>query len=681
MKKIENRRQFLYNLGAVSLATGAVSLIPLNSFSLSGGKGHSIDKTNLKSLSPSDLFSVLDLSKPEMADVKKALERKGNDAALNALLSYYRNRYPKQSDLPGHSGKGHEAVSIERADNLGKHIFQWGPYPAASYGKEIDWAADPAGDVEWVASIYRFPWVSDLTKAYDATGDERYARIFVELTSDWISKHPLEKTVDCVHPVYGWQGYPWLDLQTGIRAKNICNAFRVLVHSKSFTPQFLGILLASLYDHQVKTEKMPMGRVHNKAIFEQRGFFTVIHTFPEFKDKDRWLNIAMGITCKNLLDQTTTDGVQREWCGGYHLGVYTDALEIDDLVRDLDRKMPDNYITRVRAMADYIFGISTPDLGFPMFGDTGRAHHKSEERNTWPLYKVLSQAGKRFGDPKYQALADLNLGQLPLNGSIAFSEAGMYAMRSGWSPDQVYMALHCSPPPLSSHDQPDNGTFELYAYGEWLMPDTGFFTYGHNAKERAWHRRTQVHPTLTLNGKDTETKGRQLLWQSNENLDILCVENQSYQALSHRRTVWFSDKKSDLPFFVILDEAIGDTKGDLELHFPMAPGVISIDNDAQRISTDYENANLLIQIAGEHPLIMHKEEGWNAREYGEREARTSVTAVYKGSTPASFVSILVPYRGKKMPQCRLLTNPAVLKTGAEIQVEIAGRKRTLHRKI
>lgn len=55
------------------------------------------------------------------------------------------------------------------------------------------------------------------------------------------------------------------------------------------------------------------------------------------------------------------------------------------------------------------------------------------------------------------------------------------------------LAPHCLPPAISGHDQPDNGTFELYGYGRWLMPDTGFYTYGHDAKARAWYRQARVH--------------------------------------------------------------------------------------------------------------------------------------------------------------------------------------------
>ncbi len=682
MQNHKSRREFLQKIGLISLAAGSGTFLPVESFG--NDSVIVVENHDLASLPAKDLFSVLDMELPELAPVRKALERKGYKQALSALLDYYRSRYPVPSGIKNgvvtESGKTY----VSRGDKLAKHIFQWGPYEEAAYGEDINWAADPAGDIEWVAAVYRFYWANDLSEAYKATGDDIYVQTFVELTSDWIKKHPLEETVDIAHPVYGWRGYPWLDLQTGIRATNICSAFRLFLHSKAITPEFLGILLSSLYDHQVKTEKMPMNKVHNKAIFEQRGFFNVLHTFPEYKDKERWIDIAFGITCENLLAQTTSDGVQREWCGGYHSGVYRDVLEIESRLIDLGREIPDIYHGRVKAMADHIFGLSTPDLSFPMFGDTSRNKLLSDDRKTWHLYNTLMEAGEKFNDRKFTALAELDTKNLPANGSVAFSDAGLYVMRNNWTPDQVYMAIHCSPPGISIHDTPDNGTFEIYANGRWLMPDTGFYTYGHDKEARTWHRQTKVHPTMTVDGRDTEIIGRELMWKSDENQDVLCVENQSYRYFLHRRTIWFAGKKSQMPFFVIVDEANGDLNGDIEIHFPMAPGMVKTDKTNNRIMTNFDDSNLLIQIVGKEPITLYEEDGWHAWGYGKREPRKSVTALHKGKTPFVFISLLVPFVGKSAPDCRLVTDTATLFSGMnsmELEVEIAGKNYKLLRKL
>jgi len=598
------------------------------------------DAEGLRSLQPEAVLRTLDLERPGLEAVKACVAQGERVAALTALLSYYREKHPLAS------GAKARAADIETADRLVDHVFQWGPYEPAAYEGDMDWAWDPAGDIEWVAAVYRFHWATPLSGAYAATREEKYAKTFVELTSDWIAKHPLEAHRK-VHPVYtNWRGFAWLDIQTGIRATRLCMAFPVMVHAEAFTPDFLGVLLASLHDHQVKTERLPMKAIHNKAVFEQRGFVNIAYTFPEFAESRRWMELALERTRDNLLAQTTADGVQREWSAGYHLGVLRDAVEVMGRMAAFGVDVPQDYRDRVRKMYDYIFAIATPDLAFPMFGDAGRGIDVPEERSQWALYSTLVGATDLLEDAKYAARARLERDTLPKQTSYAFLDAGIYALRNAWGPDQVYLTLHCAPPALTGHDQPDNGTFELYAYGRWLMPDTGFYTYGHDAQGRAWHRQTRVHQTLTLEGNDTRVDAAQRLWHTSPEFDAVVVENASYEGLVHRRTVWFVNKS----FFVLLDEALGDAPGALDLHFQFAPGEAEIDREHLCARTLFEDANVLVWADPQAPLAMAEEEGWFAWAYGHRTPREAFRYRHASPAPAAFLTLVVPYRGTEPPK-------------------------------
>ena len=612
------------------------------------------NQTGLKSLNPAEVLTKLDLTGPGLEAARRAAEKGDRTGALAALLAHYRKTYP----LPPLS-EGSEA--FESADRVVKHIFQWGPYEAADYGPQMDWEWDPRGDIEWVAAVYRFYWAQPLARAFAATRREDYGRAFVELASDWIAKHPLERH-EKAHPVYThWKGFAWLDIQTGIRATNLCTTFRTLVHAEAFTPEFLGILLASLHDHQVKTERIPMGRIHNKAVFEQRGFMNVAYTFPEFAESKRWAALAVRRAHENLLAQTTADGVQREWSSGYHLGVLRDAVEIWERGEKMGVAVPESYRGRVRRMYDYIFAVATPDLAFPMFGDCARHPVRTGDRSKWDLYRTLTEASTLLDDPKYAARARLDLAHLPEQLSYAFPGAGMHVMRSGWGTEDIHFALHCSPLAISGHDQPDNGTFELYAFGRWLMPDTGYYTYGHDQEGRAWHRRTAVHQTLTLDGHDCMDRGRQLLWRTEGAFDALTVENDAYDdhfgtfeprrrvhaysALLHRRTVWFVNRA----FLVLADEAIGDPKGTLDLHFQLAVGEARLEPEAKRAYTRFPDANVLVWAGPKAPVTLEEEEGWFACEYGRRARRTAFRLRHVSPAPTTFVTVIVPYRGAEPP--------------------------------
>src|SRR5690606_10281067 len=112
MDSNENRRRFLQKFGLMSLAAGTGGFFPARSFAGVPATTPSTEESDLVSLPPSEVFKVLDLDAPELATVRKALEKKGHDAALTSLLNYYRKRYPKpQLGVPGDSSEG----SIKKA--------------------------------------------------------------------------------------------------------------------------------------------------------------------------------------------------------------------------------------------------------------------------------------------------------------------------------------------------------------------------------------------------------------------------------------------------------------------------------------------------------------------------------------------------------------------------------------
>jgi heparan-sulfate lyase len=596
---------------------------------------------DLRSLPPDRILETLDLEAPGLEAAQRAARAGDRLGALAVLRDQFRVRHPLPEPPPVV-----DPEVLADAERITRRIFQWGPYEPAAYGEPMDWAADPRGDIEWVAAMHRFHWAAPLADAYRATRDEKYAAAFVALATDWIARHPLERR-DVTHPIYAhWRGYPWLDIQTGIRSDRICAAIPALVHAAAFSPEFLGVLLASLHDHQVKTEREPMGRVHNKAIFEQRGFSHVAAFVPEFRDSARWMALCLERSRESLLAQTTEDGVQREWCFGYHGGVLADALAIMERAEAAGLAVPADYRDRLRLMTDYVFAMATPRLGGPMFGDAARQENESADRSRWPLHRRLIAASDFFGDPKYAALAAGDVGRLPAEASFTFPAAGTSVLRDGWGPEQIALWLHCPPAGIRGHDSADNGTFELFAFGRWLMPDSGFYTYGHDPVGRAWHRRTSVHQTLTLDGKDAAIDGRQRLWQTlPDGSVVVTVENPSYPGLVHRRTVWFVDRR----FFVLLDEAIGSAAGDLDLHFQLAAGPAMIDSAAHRATTGFADANVLVWQDPRAPVSLHEEEGWHAWKYGHRERRPAFRFRRAGSAPAAFLTVVHPFRGTRRP--------------------------------
>jgi len=96
----------------------------------------------LRSLKPAAIFSKLNLAAAGLEPVAKALAREDRSAALAALRDYYRRKYPRGEPRPL------DPSTRAAADQIVRHVFQWGPYEPADYGPDVDWQWDPRGDIE-----------------------------------------------------------------------------------------------------------------------------------------------------------------------------------------------------------------------------------------------------------------------------------------------------------------------------------------------------------------------------------------------------------------------------------------------------------------------------------------------------------------------------------------------------
>ena len=86
----------------------------------------------LQSLPPSEVLTRLDLDRPGLESVKEAAAKGNQSRALAELLRYYRGKYP-----PSPKEHGITKQTIEAADRLCRHMFQWGPYDPVDYGTDI----------------------------------------------------------------------------------------------------------------------------------------------------------------------------------------------------------------------------------------------------------------------------------------------------------------------------------------------------------------------------------------------------------------------------------------------------------------------------------------------------------------------------------------------------------------
>jgi heparan-sulfate lyase len=153
-----------------------------------------------------------------------------------------------------------------------------------------------------------------------------------------------------------------------------------------------------------------------------------------------------------------------------------------------------------------------------------------------------------------------------------------------------------------------------------------------------------VHQTITLDGKDIDSKPRLRLFEPGNDRDLLVVENDGYENVTHRRSVFFVEKK----FFVILDELLGRPRGNAWLHFQFCPGKAIYDKAVFSVRTGLDGGtNLLVKAMAQPGLELTEEEGRVSFKYGEQEPRPAFRFELRNiKGPVRFVTLLAPYREK-----------------------------------
>ncbi len=619
-----------------------------------------------------DVFALLDLARPGLERVA-ALHAAGDDtAAAEALLAYYRAR--KEVVCPDIDPEHPTLTDEERrwADEALEHRFfvHAGYQPSYFYGDDIDWQYWPVKDNELRWQLHRMKWWLPMGKAYRLTGDERYAAEWCRQYTDWMRKNPLteyrggdrQDMLDADNVYFAWR-----PLEVSDRLEFQIQQFCCMLPAEAFDGAFLLRFLENYHRHADHITHHFSASGNHLLFQAQRLVFAGVF-FPEFREAAAWRARGVEILNREIAKQVYDDGMQYELDPHYHLesiDIFIKAFSIAQ-ANGKGHEFPTEYLATVERMIDVHIHCLYPDYTTPLFSDN-RQHDKQEllaRYRKWLEVFPTNAAVRRLATEGAE-------GSAPNRLSRAFRTSGFYTMRNGWDDDATVLILKAGPPAFW-HNQPDNGTFELWVRGRNFFPDSGCYVYGGDAEVMAlrnWFRQTQVHNTLTLDDRNLErTDSRCLTWETDGPAERLTVESPSYEGLTHRRTVWFVDRR----FFVLLDVAEGDAAGTVALHYQLAEDTPAEDAAKCRVTTQFADGNnLAMQVFGPQGTTMQRREGWHSPRYRERYERPAYAfAVRKpAQRPVRFVTVLLPAADASEPRIQ-----AKARRDGTVRVKIDGRK-------
>lgn len=650
-----------------------------------------------------ELFALLDLDRSGMEAVREAVAAQAWGEAALALRDYYRFDAGVNNplvNLLGTTLSAAERTTAEEALPENGYRFKVAtfldsdgrPYSYLNAaGDGIDWSLHADGDQELRIQLHRHQWFIPQAKAWYTTRDERFIQSWMNTFDDWWATHPAPAAYPESNPPADAAG--WIPLSVAARVQDMCSLMEYYRWSDSFAPVYLTRFLHRLA-LQVEFIKNNYWEDSNHRISQAQAVTLAGLLFPEMKQAAAWVSNGSTILNDEIVRQYYPDGWLKDNDLHYHIGSiesFRQAMLVA-AANDQAGRFPADYVAALRKMvevekyliypnyASYNNAAGDYDYSTPNFGDTRPTswtrnillRHMRNYRDLFPDDEELKWLASQGAE-----------GKAPAAGIKCFDDGGHYTIRNGWTAESTMMTLvNCGVTPKEQwHRQWDNNNFELFVAGRQFFPDSGVFSYGGTSSAntaRNTYARTDYHSTLTLDNRNiTACRGKNLLAEERADYDLLVLENPSYADLTHRRSVWFVDRR----FFVILDEGYGAAAGKVNLNFHLLPGSdeeVTVDADANGAHTAFADGNnLLVRTFSDAALTTTAREGHLSVKLDNAVSRKAYQVDLEKSADdkaARFITVLYPASDAAAETVEAtFVDPAFSASGARIRVEAGGR--------
>ena len=639
-----------------------------------------------------ELFEALNLDCPGLEKVKLAMSEEDILLAKQELAEYFRTRSnvkyfidpkgaldPKQRD---------SEYDTRKADKICENTLESCGIDY-KFGPEIDWSINPTKlkYSEWTWQLSRhFFWIT-LGQAYWATGNEKYARAFVNQLRSWIIQNPCPTTSG------NDVGSRWRTIETGIRmGSSWPSAYHYFLLSPSFDDASLLLYLKSTYEHANHLSEFPTQG--NWLCMEMNGLYHVGTLFPEFKEAKYWRETAAKCLYKEMDTQVYPDGAQRELAPGYHgvsLRNFVGAYRIAKL-NGLD--LPEDYVKRFERMYETYMNITSPTGEAPAVNDS----YWRDARH------ALSQGLQFFPERKdFQYIATTGReGIKPDFTSIFMPYAGWYSMRSGWDTRALYAFFDVGPFGMA-HQHEDKLSFILYAYGNRLITEGGIYAYD-ESQWRKYILSARAHNVVRIDGLDQHRKGVKRFTAQNTPLENRWTTNPTYDfaegiynegfglkrqlKITQTRSILFikPNKQKEVSYWIVIDVMTpSDEKQhvyDTWFHFNTGNAKIIPEWNAA-VSTDPKSANMLIApLSSQKPALeivtgqeQPEVQGWVPAEgYDMRPVATPIfTQTATGQITQAYIFLPIEREQEHQLQdiqCKDARFTITFKDGSEDQITI-----------
>ena len=648
-----------------------------------------VNTSILKVEDDQEFLRAIDLERPELSRVREAQERGDLRGAMTELARHWRGRR-KWFEEVLQTGQMQADEDTGKADELCRDWFTVAGWTCDYAGKGIDFYAVPK-DMEpephWYFTHglqYVGPVLAD---AYVCTGDEKYARRMFRHFEEIIRDCPIEDgdgvgDNEYALPAADVDGDGWPDRAGQAQAWETCTVGGRLViwlrcltrcmEAKCLTDELLLTLCRSVLEqarHLFTQQPAHMPKHGNHATHLANVLIECGTCFPEFRCAEKWRGAGQELTEKMYgpfweNGEVYPDGSTCEsHTGAYGVGMVRDLKSPMRLLSLSGTPMPQALHMTLEKMYEWLLYITTP-LGYA--ASISMVHHDHFGFNVEEIGREASDA---TGREDFLSIGTGGReGTRPKHTSYPFTSrmpcyGGVYAMRSGWEREALYLCAKMGP--MHYRHCANQGHFTLDAYGTEFLIGPGYahedgefheYTDKYMCGDGMSYNTISVDGTGQKQGNRTRYARRQLdnTWLTNPLFDFLQgnydFTSQGIDVL-HTRSILFV--KSE--YWLVMDRLTG-ADGTIEHGFRMK---YQLDKDLEA-TCEGNDVDARHPSTGASLKIRQLSEGFDLRiARGEKTPRIegwlavaenawpAPAAIYERrcSAPAHFETLFYPLPG------------------------------------
>ena len=634
MKMFSQMKLVLFLVGCITVGASAAPQPKSNAFAVANEAG---------------FFNLLDLTKPELALVRKAVEASDWPAAKAAWANHLATRSTprwlwSRRDRPAFqqiydAQFGGLARFTNAADQVIARQFDF-------LGVQKQLAHDPQwlqGPIEWTHVLSRFGYWHDMGLAYWGTGRSVYARDFVELLEDWIKSNPVPAKVSNDR---GLHGSVWRTLETGIRGQSWFEMMELFMDAPEFDAEAKYQMTRSLVEHaRYLNAWLSTFQTGNWQVTEASGLATIGIMFPEFKDAAAWRERGLQFLVEHMQKDVEPDGLHWELTPGYHTWVMNEFMNLSLLCK-ANGMEAQGLLARHEKMFEALASLSRPDRTYPPVGDAGKSS----------IADSLGRGALLYQRPDFRHLAGTNCledwvwlfgpgvcGQFaglvaspPAYTSVLLPDSNYAIMRTGWKADDNYLLFDCAPW-HGGHNHQDRLQVSVFA-GRDLIVDLGQCSYDQPLSLEL--RKSAAHNVVMIDGQEQLKSDPKLLaWHTAPDADFACGRVAA-DGFSHQRSVLFVKPG----YWVVVDHILGQGNHQVTrlFHFPIGP----VQAEGNAAHTAFPNGmNIRVQPVDTAKLKMRT----GLIPTGPATAQNASVAalISQGKLPLTLCTVLLPYANVK----------------------------------